>query len=139
MNIPESSYREARGAKIVAVRFRKKASADEVVARLLDAVRGTELSLHRVFGDGDRVEGRNAAWSASSWRAELFWHSPTLMSGWRLEVFLKRAEIFLELPRRVRLEQPGGHGDPREDPRGVRRARLWQPCDDARTPLDKKS
>ena len=137
--MPEPHYREARGDQIVAVRFRKKASADEVVARLLDAVRGTDLSLHRVFGDGDRVEGRNAAWSASSWRAELFWHSPTLMSGWRLEVFLKRAEIFLELPGRVRLELRGGQRDPRGDPRGVRRARLWPPGDDAQTPLHKKS
>ena len=86
-----------------------EASADEVVAHLLDSVRGTELALLKVFGDGDRVypfESPDLAWSlsASSWRAELFWHSPTFMSGWRLEIFLKRAEIFLGLPGRVRRE-----------------------------------
>ena len=115
----ESRYLTAP-EQIIAVRFRIKASADEVVARLLEAVRGTDLSLLKVFGDGDRVypfEGRNPArsLSASSWRAELFWHSPTLMSGEGLEVFMKRAEIFLELPGRVRLELGGGQRNPRED------------------------
>ena len=142
--MPESRYHEARGEQVIAVRFRMKASADEVVARLLEAVRGTDLTLLKVFGDGDRVypfEGRNPArsLSASSWRAELFWHSPTLMSGWRLEVFLKRAEIFLELPRRVRLEIGGGQRNPRGDVHRVRRARLSGAGDEAPTPLDKKS
>ena len=137
----ESRYLKAP-EQIIAVRFRIKASSDEVVAHLLEAVRGTDLSLLKVFGDGDRVypfEGRNPARSASSWRAELFWHSPTLMSGWRLEVFLKRAKNFLELPGRVQLELGGGQRKPREDVRGVRRARLWRPGDEVRTPLDKKS
>ena len=133
--MPESSCHGARDEQIIAIRFRMKASADDVVAGLLDAVRGTDLSLLQVFGDGDCVEGRNSAWSASSWRAELFWHAPTLMSGLRLEVFLKRAEIFLDLPGGVRLELRGGQQDPREDVRGVRRARLWRPGNDAQTPL----
>ena len=141
--MPESRYHEARSEEVIAVRFRMKASADEVVAHLLKAVRGTDLTLLKVFGDGDRVypfEGRNPArsLSASSWRAELFWHSPTLMSGWRLEVFLKRAEIFLELRGRVRLELGAGQRNLREDVRGARRARLLGADDEVRTPLDKK-
>ena len=125
----ETRYREARCEKVFAVRFKVTASSEEVVARLLEAARGTELTLLKVFGDGDRVyplEGPDLAWSesASSWRAELFWHSSSLMSGWRLEVFLKRAEIFLETPGRVRLEIGGGQRNPREDVRAVRRARL---------------
>ena len=80
----ESRDHKPPGEQIIAVRFRMKASSDEVVAHFFEAVRGTDLSLLKVFGDGDRVypfEGRNRARSASSWRAELFWHSPTLMSG----------------------------------------------------------
>lgn len=118
--MPESRYHEARGEQIIAVRFRIKASAGEVVAHLLEAVRGTDLSLLKVFGDGDRVypfEGRNPArsGSASSWRAELFWQSPTHRSGWILEIFLKRAEIFLEVPGGVGLQLGGGQRNPRED------------------------
>ena len=116
--MPESRYHEVRSEQFIAIRFRMKASADEVVARLLDSVRQTDLSLLTVFGDGDRVypfEGRNPARSASSWRAELFWHSPTLMSGWQLEIFLKRAKFFLQLRDRVQLELEGGQRDPRED------------------------
>ena len=118
--MPESRYHEARGEQVFAVRFRVKASSDEVVAHLLEAVRGTDLTLLKVFGDGDRVypfEGPDLAWSESafSWRAELFWHSPTLMSGWRLEVFLKRAKNFLELRGRVQLELAGGQRNPRGD------------------------
>ena len=116
----EARHHKNPDEQIIAVRFRMKASSDEVVAHLLEAVRGTDLTLHKVFADGDRVypfEGPDLAWSesASSWRAELFWHSPTLMSEWRLEVFMKRAEIFLELPRRVRLELVGGRRNRRED------------------------
>ena len=68
--MPESTHHEARGEQIIAFRFQTRASADYVVARLLEAVRGTDLSLLNVVGDGDRVypsEGRNAARSASSW------------------------------------------------------------------------
>ena len=142
--MPESRYHKVRSEQIIAVRFRMKASSDEVVAHLLEAVRGTELTLLKVFGDGDRVypfEGRDPArsLSASSWRAELFWHSPTLMSGRRLEVFLKRAEVFLELPGGVGLELGGGQRNPREDVRGVRRARLFGAGDEVRTLLDEKS
>ena len=142
MSTPESRYHEARSEQTIAVRFRMKASSDEVVAHLFEAVRGTDLTLRKVFGDGDLVypfEGGNPARSASSWRAELFWHSPTLMSGWRLEVFLKRAEIFLEVPGRVRLEIGGGQQNPREDVRGVRRAQLFRAGDEPQRPLAKKS
>ena len=140
----ESRYHKVRSDQVIAVRFRMKASSDEVVAHLLDSVRGTDLSLLKVFGDGDRMypfEGPDLAWSlsASSWRAELFWRSPTLMSGWRLEVFLKRAEIFLETPGRVRLEIGGGRRNPREAVRGVRRTRPLGAGDEVRTPVDKKS
>ncbi len=113
----ESPYHKAP-EQIIAVRFRIKVSTDEVVAHLLEAVRGTDLSLLKVFGDGDRVypfEGRNPARSASSWRAELFWQSPTHRSGWILEIFLKRAEIFLEVPGGVGLQLGGGQRNPRED------------------------
>ena len=140
----ETDYHEARSGQVFAVRFRVKASSDEVVAHLLEAVRGTELTLLKVFGNGDRVypfEGPDLAWSesASSWRAELFGHSHTVMSGWQLEVFLKRAEIFLETPGQVRLEIGGGQRNPRENVRAVRRARLSGAGAEAPTPLDKKS
>ena len=118
MSMPESRHHEARGEQFIAIRFRMKASADEVVARLLDSVRQTDLSLLTVFGDGDLVyplEGRNPARSASSWCAELFWRSRALNSGWHLEVFLKRAEFFLGLGDRVQLELGGGQRNPRED------------------------
>ena len=114
----ESRYHEAPGEQIIAVRFRMKASADEVVARILDAVRETDLSLLKVFGDGDRVypsRGRNPVRSASSWRAELFWRSRAVNSGAHLEVFLARVEFFLEAPGGVRLELGGGQRNPREE------------------------
>ena len=103
----EARYHQARGVQIVAVRFRKKASVGEVVARLLEAVRRTDLFLLEVFGDGNRLypfTGRNPDRTASSWRAELFWSSPAV----NLEVFVTRAELFLELPGGVRLEPGGG-------------------------------
>jgi len=120
MSMSESRYHKVRSEQIIAVRFRMTASADEVVAHLLEAVRGTNLSLLKVIGDGDRVypfEGRDPARSlgASSWRAELFWYSPTLMSAGGLELFLKRAKFFLEVPSGVRLELRGGQRNPRED------------------------
>jgi len=89
-----------------------------VVARILDSVRQTDLSLLQVFGDGVRVypfEGRNPSRSASSWRAELSWRSRTLNSGWHLEAFLARAEFFLEVPGGVGLELGRGQRNPRED------------------------
>ena len=114
----ESHDHKASGEQIIAVRFRMKASSDEVVARILDSIRETDLSLLKVFGDGDRVypfEGRNPARSASSWRAELFWRSHALNSGWHLEAFLARAEFFLKVPGGVGLELGGGQGYPREE------------------------
>ncbi len=113
----ESRYLTAP-EQIIAVRFRIKASADEVVARILDSVRQTDLSLLKVFGDGDRVypfEGRNPARSASLWRAELLWRARALNSRWHLDAFLARAEFFLEAPGGVRLELGGGQRNPRED------------------------
>ena len=109
--MPKSGRDENRGKQLVAIRFRMKASADEVVARLFESVRRTELSLLRVRGDGVRAYpfgGRNPAWSASSWRAELSWRSPVSKPWLHLEVFLARAELFLELPGKVRLEVGGG-------------------------------
>ncbi len=116
--MPESRYHKAPYPQIIAVRFRMKAASDEVVAHLLASVRQTDLSLLQVFGDGDLVypfEGRNPARSASSWRAELFWRSHALNSGWHLEAFLARAEFFLKVPGGVGLELGGGQGDPREE------------------------
>ena len=116
--MPESRYGKTRGGQIIPVRFRMKASADEVVARILDAVRETDLSLLKVFGDGDHVypfEGRNPVRSASSWHADLFWRSRALNLGWDLEVFLARAEFFLKVPVEVGLELGGGQRNPRED------------------------
>ena len=105
--MPEPRHHKARGVQIVAVRFRKKASVDEVVARLLEAVRRTDLFLLKVFGDGNRLypfAGRNRYRTASSWRAELAWGCPAV----DLEVFMARAELCLELPSGVRLEPGGG-------------------------------
>ena len=113
--MPESRDHEARAEQIIGVRFRLKASADEVIPRLLDAVRRTDLSLLKVRGDGVRVYpvgGRNPAWSASSWRAELFWHSPALRLEWHLEDFLVRAELWLDSPGGVRLERGRGQRSP---------------------------
>ena len=111
--MPEPRHPEARGVQRVAVRFRKKTSVEEVVARLLDAVRETDLFLLEVSGDGNRLypfAGRNPGRTASSWRAALSWSSPAI----NLEVFLKRAELFLELPGGVRLEPGGGRRPLRE-------------------------
>ena len=141
MSMTEPRGYEARGEQIVGVRFRTRASADEVVARLLEAVRRTDLFLLNVVGDGDRVypfEGRNPARSASSWRAELFWRSPA-KPAWQLEVFLRRAGLLLDLPDGVRLELRGGQRNPRRGGRGGRPARPFGARDDARPPLHKKT
>ena len=110
----ESRQHERRSEQVIAVRFRMKASSDEVVAHLLEAVRGTDLSLLMVFGDGDPVYPHEVR-SASSWRAELFWRSRAINAGWHLEAFLARAEFFLGLRDRVQLELGGGQRNPRED------------------------
>ena len=109
--MPEARRDEDLDDRIIAIGFRVEASADEVVARLFESVRRTDISLLQVFGDGDRVypfEGRNPARSASSWRAELFCVSPASKAGLHLEVFLARAELFLDLPGEVRLVVAGG-------------------------------
>ena len=102
MSMPESGHHEAHSAQIIAIRFRMTASADDVVARLLEAVRPIDVSLLKVFGDENHVypfEGRNPARTASSWRAELYWGASA-----RLEDFLSRAELSLDCPGGVRLE-----------------------------------
>jgi len=110
--MPESYPGRTRDNQIIVIRFRVKATADEVVARLLESVRRTDLFLLAVLGDGQRVYpfvGRKPALSASTWRAELFWRrdAPT-NRGWHLEVFVHRAERFLECFGGVRLELGGG-------------------------------
>ena len=107
MIMSELRQHEAPAEQIVAVSFRMNASVEEVVTGLLEAVRRTGLSLLRVSGDGRRVypfAGRNPARTASSWRAELSRNSPTV----NLEIFVGRAELFLELPGGVRLEPGAG-------------------------------
>ncbi len=140
--MPESRDHEARSEEVIAVRFKKEASSDEVVACIRDSVRETELSLLKVFGDGNSLypfAGRNPARTASSWRVELFLRSGVLNPGRHLERFLARAKFFLELPGGVGLEIGGGQRNPREDVRGVRRGWLSGTGDEAPTPLDKKS
>ena len=130
--MPELRYPESRSEHVIVVGFLKKASSDEVVARILDSVRQTDLSLSKVFGDGDRVyplEGRSPVRSASSWRAELFWRSRALNSGWHLEAFLARAEFFLEVPGGVALELGGGKVNLAEDLPAVNRAQLLEAGD----------
>lgn len=137
----ESRGHETSDPQIVAVRFRMKASADEVVARLLEAVRRTDLSLLHVVGDGSRVYpfgGRSPAQNASSWRAELLWRSASFRPGWQLEVFLRRAELFLELPGGVRLVG-GGQRSPRKGGRERRHARSFGRVDEVRDPLGHKT
>ena len=113
----DSQLRGTQSEDIIAVRFRMEATADEVVARLLESVRRTDLSLVTVYGDGQRVypfAARDATLAASSWRAELLWGSAAIKPGWQLEVFLRRAETFLELPGGLRLELGGGRRGLRE-------------------------
>ena len=127
MTMPESRYDGERREQAIAIRFRMKGSSDEVVARILDSVRQTDLSLLKVVGDGRQVypsEDRNPSRSASSWRAELFWRSRALNSGGHLEAFLARAEFFLEVPGGVALELGGGKVNLGEDLPAVNRAQL---------------
>ena len=108
MSMPESRYDGERREQAIAIRFRMKGSTDEVVARLLEAVRPIDVYLLRVFGDGNHVypfEGRNPARTASSWRADLYWGASA-----GLEDFLSRAELSLDCPGGVWLEESGGLG-----------------------------
>ena len=116
--MPKSRNHETRGARSIAVRFQMRASADEVAARLLESVRRTDLSLLKVFGDGECVypfTGRDPARTASEWRAELSWNHPAIKPGWFLELFLARAELFLELPGGMRLEAEANRTAQREE------------------------
>jgi len=93
MSMPESGPHEAPSAQIIAVRFRMTAPVEEVVARLLEAIRPIDVSLLKVFGDENHLypfEGRNPARPGSSWRAELYWGASA-----RLQDFLGRAELSL--------------------------------------------
>lgn len=88
-----------RNERITAIRFRTESTVDHVTARLLEAVRRTDLFLLTVTGDGNRVypfEARNPTQSASSWCAELFWCEGASDMGSHLEVFRRRAELFLD-------------------------------------------
>ena len=99
--MPESLSHKIGDERITDVRFRTESTADQVIARLLEAVRRTDLFLLTVFGDGHRVYpfGRgNSARAASLWCAELFWRAGASDMGWHFEVFLCRAEIFLDCP-----------------------------------------
>ena len=105
--MPKLRQEDTRGDQIIAIRFRVKEAADDVVARLLQAARRTDLSLVKVLGDGDLVYpfgGGNPARGASSWRAEFCWGSPALRQGWHLEAFMMRAELYLDLPGGVWME-----------------------------------
>ena len=106
-----SQPRGSRNRQIVAIRFQREATAEEVVAWLLESVRRTGLSLLTVLGDGQRVyprDGRNSGRRGSSWRAELTWCAGAPTTGWRLQVFLGHAEILLGCPGGIRLEPGAG-------------------------------
>ena len=124
--MPDSQSRAARSEPPIAIRFRMRSTSDAVVARLLEAVRRTDLCLVTVSGDGHRVYpfgGQCPARSASSWRAELVWRAAAQNPGWHLEVFIHRAELFLDCTDGVRLEVAGDGRDPSKKVRGVRRPR----------------
>jgi hypothetical protein len=97
----------ARDERVVAVGFRGSAPVEVVVARLLEAARRTDVSLLTVFGDGDKVypaEGQDPTRTASSWRAELAWRYLGDDPGGQLEIFLGRAELYLNPPGGLRVE-----------------------------------
>jgi len=100
--MPEFQLHTAQSEGTVEIHFRVEATADEVIARLLEAVRRTDLSLLTVVGDELRVypfEGRNETRLASEWYAELLWRgADTSDLGWHWEVFVRRAELFLHGP-----------------------------------------
>ena len=92
--------------RITRIRFQVDASVDHVTARLLESVRRTDLSLLTVTGDDHGVYpfgARNAIQAASSWRAELLWREGAT-DDWHLEVFLRRADLFLDCPDGVQVE-----------------------------------
>ena len=102
MSMPELRYQEAPSGEIFAIRFGMAGVVDDVVTRLLEAVRPIDVCLLKVFGDENHVypfEGRNPVRTASSWRAELY-----CGAGTRLERLLSRAERFLDCRGGVRLE-----------------------------------
>jgi len=92
--------------RITTIRFQMAASVDHVTVGLLEAVRRTGLSLLAVTGDDTSVYPHgavNAMQAASSWRAELLWPADASDQGWHLEVFLCRAEVFLDCPDGVHV------------------------------------
>lgn len=118
--MPEFLSHTAQDEGTITIRFGTPATADEVIARLLEAIRRTDLCLLSVFGDGDRFypfEGRDPA-RASSWRAELCWCANAANPGWHLQIFVRRAERFLDCPDGVRLEFSGRRRNPREEVAG---------------------
>jgi len=101
MILPESRHHEAHRVQIITVRFLMTATADEVVARLLEAIQPIDVCLLNVFGDENHLypfSGRKPAWIASSWRAELYWGASA-----KLEDFFSRAEFSLDCPGGVWL------------------------------------
>lgn len=85
--------------RITTIRFRVDATVDQVVARLLESVRRTEISVLTLEADGQTVYplgSKSAPASASSWRADMLWTDAPLDVALHLEVFLKRAELFLD-------------------------------------------
>ena len=113
----ESRQNQDREERVIVVRVRHRASAEEVVAQLLEAARPTDISLLTVFGDGGRVYpfgGQDPRRTASSWRAKLLWHQHSDDPGEQLEIFLGRAGLFLNLSDGVRVESDGGDRRARE-------------------------
>lgn len=87
------------GAHITTIRFQKEARVDQVTARLLEAALRTDLSLLSLEGDGNGVyplATRDPIESASSWRAEMLWNEGASDVGRHLEVFVARANLFLD-------------------------------------------
>ncbi len=132
----ESQPRRAQSERFITIRFRMRSTSDAVVARLLEAVRRTDLSLVTVSGDGHRVYPfgpKSPARSASLWRAELLWRVDLHKPGWHLELFLYRAELFLDCPDGVRLQPPGGGWKSGREGQDVSRTRLREVPDRVRT------
>lgn len=96
-----------RDARITTVRFKREATADHVVARLLEAVRRTDLSLLSLDGDGICVypfETHGPIQSATSWSADLLWRDGASDVGGHLEAFVSRANLLLDCRDGVHVE-----------------------------------
>jgi hypothetical protein len=96
--------------RITTIRFQVEATVDHVIARLFESVKRTDLSLLSLAADGERVYplvARSPTTSASSWRADLLWREAPLDVNGHMEIFLHRAELFLDLlPPGVHVVDP---------------------------------